>query len=159
MSRADDVRVSKRGELLREVKVSFRGGGIVAFKAVAGEDRFDVGVEKSLAALAFFLGCRENGFGFAVFFKEGDDFVLGQGAVVESDVMNRTEPRTVCGEFISKGKEVGVIPVIKVSFDGCFGRELTIQKKRCLTVGCAGKDEVRALELKSRFRIERGKSV
>ena len=104
MSRADDVRVSKRGELLREVKVSFRGGGIVAFKAVAGEDRFDVGVEKSLAALAFFLGCRENGFGFAVFFKEGDDFVLGQGSVVESDVMNRTEPRTVCGEFISKGK-------------------------------------------------------
>ena len=123
---ADDVRVGEGGEFLGEVEVAFDGGGVVALEAVAREEGLDVGDKKGLAAEAGFFGFREDGFGLGSFFEEGLDVVCGKGTIVERDVVDGAEPGAILGELVSEGEEIGVVPVVKIAFDGGVGGDSAV---------------------------------
>ena len=135
MAGADDVGVGEGGELLGEVEVAFRGGGIVALEAVAGEDRLDVGDEEGLATEALFLCCGEDGFGCGFAFEENLDFLWGKGAVVEGEVVDGAEPGAVVCEFVSEGEEVGVVPALEVALDSGAGGELAVEEEGGSAIG------------------------
>ena len=141
MPGGDDVGIEEGGLFVGEVEIAFASGGVVALKAMAGEDGLNVIDEERSAAIGGGLGF---GRGEALFEERGD-FGGGEGLGIDRDLVEGAEPGAVVREFVSEGEAVVAIPILEGAREGVLGGFVVVDKERGLAVAGASEDDVGGL--------------